>query len=263
MNRSTSGQNGKIGAVDFYDELAPLFHLIFLDWDASIHRQGRQLAGLIHSLWPGHHTVLDVSCGIGTQSIALAMNGFQVTGSDLSEKAVERAVAEAGRRNQDIAFSVCDMRDAHAHHGGGFDLVVSCDNSVPHLLTDEDILVAFQQMLACLRPGGGCLVSVRDYDQEERGTNLVRPYGVRIENGKRYIGFQVWDFDSEHHYDFTMFFIEEDLSSKETRVRTMRSRYYAIGTDKLLALMREAGFEDVMRLDEVFYQPALIGTRPA
>jgi hypothetical protein len=52
------------------------------------------------------------------------------------------------------------MRGAFAQHGGGFDLVVSCDNSIPHLLSDAEISLALRQMLACLRPGGGCLGQV-------------------------------------------------------------------------------------------------------
>jgi SAM-dependent methyltransferase len=247
---------------DFYDDLAPLYHLIYEDWDASIERQGQRLSAVIRSAWPGHQTVLDVSCGIGTQAIALTKYGFQVKGSDLSAKEVERAATEAKKRNQDIAFSVCDMRRAYAHHGGGFDLVVSCDNSIPHLLTDEDISLALHEMYACLRPGGGCLLTVRDYDKEPRGTNIVKPYGARVENGKRYLAFQVWDFDGAC-YDVTLFVIEEDVSTKDVRARAMRSRYYAIGTQKLLVLMRQAGFLNVKRLDEVFYQPVLVGTKPA
>ncbi|HVS00912.1 MAG TPA: class I SAM-dependent methyltransferase, partial [Thermoanaerobaculia bacterium] len=205
----------------FYDDLAPLFHLIFQDWDASIRRQGEQLKRILQAEWPGHSAVLDLSCGIGTQAIALAQEGFRVTASDLSTQAVERARREAVLRGQDIAFSVCDMRQACGHHGSGFDLVISCDNSVPHLLDDRDILLAFHQMVACLRPGGGCLVSVRDYDQEPRGRSLVKPYGVREENGKRYLPFQVWDFEGEH-YDFTLFLVEEDLSSREVTTHVMR-----------------------------------------
>jgi len=36
-------------------------------------------------------------------------------------------------------------------------------------------------------------LTVRDYDREEHGTGLVKPYGIREEGGKRYIIFQVWD----------------------------------------------------------------------
>ena len=48
----------------FYDQLAPLYHLIYHDWDASIRRQGEQLAAVIEAEWPGSRSVLDVSCGI-------------------------------------------------------------------------------------------------------------------------------------------------------------------------------------------------------
>jgi SAM-dependent methyltransferase len=247
---------------DFYDALAPHYHLIFADWDASIARQGRELAAVLRAGWPRHDAVLDVSCGIGTQSIALAQAGFRVKGSDSAAAAVERARAEAAKRGLAIEFGVCDMRDAFACHGGGFDIVLSADNSIPHLLTDDAIVQALESMRACLKPGGGCLLTVRDYDREPRGTNLVKPYRARIENGRRFLGVQVWDFDGDH-YDLTLYLIEEDLGTGAVATRALRSRYYAIGTDRLLGLMRRAGFTGVRRLDGVFYQPVLVGTRPA
>jgi hypothetical protein len=66
-----------------------------------------------------------------------------------------RAEHEARARGAKVLFSVCDMRQAHEHHGSGFDVVISCDNSLPHLLTDDDLLVALKEMLACLSAGGG------------------------------------------------------------------------------------------------------------
>lgn len=246
---------------NFYNTLTPFYHLIFQDWEASMKRQGMQLSRIIQSEWPRAKNVLDVSCGIGTQAIALAANGYSVTGSDLSGEAVVRAVEESSKRGLDIPFSVCDMRDAHAHHGAAFDLVISADNSIPHLLSDEEIKQALAQMYACLTKGGGCLITIRDYEALERGTNLVKPYGVRVEAGRRYLIFQVWDFE-EDIYELTFFFIEEDLATRDTVTHTMRTRYYAISIDKLCDLMRLVGFQGVRRLDNVFYQPVLIGTRP-
>lgn len=246
--------------TDFYDQLTPLYHLVHQDWNASIELQGEQLAGLIESHWSGSHKLLDVSCGIGTQALGLAMRGYAVTASDLSPNEIARAGHEAALRDVHLALSVCDMRQAHAHHGSGFDVVISGDNSLPHLLTDHDILVALKEMRACLREGGGCLVTVRDYEREERGKNLVKPYGTRLVDGRRYLLFQVWDFDGEH-YDLGFFFVEENLATSAVKTHVMRSRYYAVSTAKLMALMRQAGFEEVRRLDGVFYQPVLIGTR--
>jgi len=248
---------------EFYDSLAPLYHLVYQDWPASVRRQGAQLAALIHAEWPARGRLLDVSCGIGTQAIGLALQGFAVTGSDVSAGAVGRAQQEAGSWGVSLALSVCDVRQAHGHHGAGFDLVISCDNSLPHLLTDQDLLLGLQQMRACLAPGGGCIITLRDYAREERGRHLVKPCGVRLEGGKRYLLFQVWDFSAEgSHYDLSFFFVEEDLRTQETRAHTLRSRYYAVSTERLCELMREAGFERVRRIDDAFYQPVLVGTQP-
>jgi len=35
----------------FYDELAPLYHLVYEDWEASVARQGTALASLIGEHW--------------------------------------------------------------------------------------------------------------------------------------------------------------------------------------------------------------------
>lgn len=246
----------------FYDQLTPFYHLIHQDWNASVHRQGELLSNLIEAQWPGCKSVLDVSCGIGTQAIGLAMKGYSVTASDISEKAIARAAQEARKRGATIKFSVCDMREAFTHHNATFDVVISCDNSLPHLLTDKDLLVALKQMAACVCVGGGCLITVRDYEIEDRGKNLVKPYGVRIESGHRYLLFQVWDFEGEH-YDLTFFFVVENLATGAVKTHAMRSRYYAISTGRLCELMQEAGFHNVRRLDGAFYQPVLVGTRAA
>jgi SAM-dependent methyltransferase len=219
------------------------------------------LRNIIRAQWGEQvHSVLDVSCGIGTQSLGLARFGFQVTASDLSPQAIARAKKEAEARNLSIPFSVCDMRQAYRHHGGGFDVVSSCDNSIPHLLSDREILLALQEMYACLRPTGGCLLTIRAYDTEERGRGIVKPYGIREEGSKRYLIFQVWDFEGEQ-YALSMYFIEGDLQSGATQTQVMRSRYYAISPNHLLELMKQAGFADVKRLDDVFYQPVLVGTK--
>jgi SAM-dependent methyltransferase len=246
---------------DFYDRLTPFYHLIFQDWDASVERQAEQLSTLMRQRWGMDlKSVLDVSCGIGTQAIGLAGRGFAVTASDISSAAIARARTEASRRQVDIEFSVCDMRECFVHRGREFDVVITCDNSITHLLNDDDILRALGQMFDCTRPGGGCLISVRDYDREERGTGLVKPFGVRDRDGIRSIVFQVWEFSGDI-YDLSMYVIIDDGSDRPA-AHVMRSKYYAIGTARLLELMSRVGFASVERLDGRFYQPVLVGTRP-
>jgi SAM-dependent methyltransferase len=245
----------------FYDTIAPFHHLIFADWERSIERQARQLADIIEARWgTGIRSILDVSCGIGTQALGLAGRGYRVTASDLSERAIERARAEAQGRGLAIDFSVGDMRAASDHHHGPFDVVISCDNSLPHLLSDDEILLALGQLHACARLGGGCLLSVRDYDREPRGRGIVKPYGVREAKDERVVIFQVWDFEGAL-YDLSMYFVVEDRATGKATTHVATTKYYAIGTDRLMALMEQAGFTAVARLDEPFYQPVLLGDR--
>jgi len=247
-------------ANDFYKKLTPFYYLIYPDWDKSIERQASQLNSIITEYWGGGiHTVLDVSCGIGTQALGLAQLDYQVTASDLSEAEVERARQEAQERALEIPFSVADMRQAFTHHQRQFDLVISCDNSVPHLLNDDDILQAFQQFFKCTRPGGGVIITVRDYDKEERSGTQVKPYGIRVKDRKRYLIFQVWDFDGDI-YDISMYFISDD-GEAECVTHVMRSKYYAVGTGKLMSILEQTGFVDVERLDGRFFQPVIIGKK--
>lgn len=238
----------------FYAGLAPLYHLIYEDWEASAARQAAALDAIIRKTWGDRvRSLLDVSCGIGTQCLGLARMGYDVTASDLSPDLVERAKAEA--RGLQIAFSVADMREAAAHHGQTFDLVISCDNSVPHLLTDDDILAAFEQFHLCTRPGGGCLISVRDYDKEDLSQPQVKPYGTRNVNGTQWTITQHWE-PRGRLYDLTMRFVQDHGEQ-----RTFRSTYYAVGIPRLMELMTKAGFNDVQRLDDAFFQPVITGTK--
>ena len=245
---------------NFYRQLAPFYHLIYPDWEASIEQQARALDRVIRKYWGNRvDTILDVACGIGTQTLGLAQLGYRLTASDLSAAEIDRARREAARRGLTITFSVADMGRAYKHHRQQFDLVIACDNAVPHLLTDEEILAAFRQFYHCVRPGGGCLISVRDYDREERAGVQVKPYGLRLEGKTRYLLFQVWEFTGPT-YELSIYFVE-DRGGSDCLTHVMRTEYYAVGTDKLIQLMASAGFHQLRRLDGAFFQPVIIGKK--
>jgi glycine/sarcosine N-methyltransferase len=82
--------------LSLYEELAGDYHLIFADWQAAVRWQGETLDRLIRAYADGPPlTVLDCSCGIGTQAIGLAQRGYQMHATDLSPAAIERAEREA------------------------------------------------------------------------------------------------------------------------------------------------------------------------
>ena len=247
-------------APSFYDELAPYYHLLFPDWEASIERQGAALAGVLAEcgVAPGG-AVLDAACGVGTQTIGLARRGYRVRASDISPGAVARARGELARRGLAAEVVTADLRALEAAHPGGFAAVLACDNAVPHLLSDAEILRAFRSCHGQLAPGGALVISVRDYAALERRDPDVRPHALTRAGGHRHLAVQVWEWEGDQ-YDLRLYLTDEAPDGSCT-TRVMRSRYYAVPIDRLLALMREAGFARVERRDGVFFQPLLVGRR--
>jgi SAM-dependent methyltransferase len=245
----------------FYDDLAPLYHLIYEDWEAASARHGRALAALITERWgPGARVVLDAAVGIGTQALGLLGQGFDVIGSDLSLRAVARAAREASARGLRLRCLVADFRAA-ALRPESADVVLAADNALPHLESTDAIATALGECFSCVRAGGGCVITMRDYGTPPpAGTVERRPYGERSWQGRRYRLQQVWTWHGPR-YEVAMEIVLLDAGATE-RATILKTSYLAIAPARVAELMHEVGFEDVEQLDGRFFQPVLVGTRP-
>ncbi|MGW8760878.1 class I SAM-dependent methyltransferase [Streptomyces sp. NPDC055815] len=244
----------------FYDELADDYHLIYSDWDASIRRQGDALDTLIGQ---DLAAVLDCSCGIGTQAIGLALHGHRVTGTDISPRAAARAAREAARRGLSLRTAAADMRRL-PFADGRFDTVVCADNSLPHLLTEQEVNAALVEMRRVLRPGGRALISTRPYDDLRRDRPASTPPQVHSAaeagGGERSVTFQLWHWHEDgEHYDLEHFQLAP--AGGDWRVQVRRTTYWALGRDRLAGLAAKAGFVDLrwrMPQETGFFQPLLV-----
>ena len=242
----------------FYDSIAESYHLIYADWEASMRRHGEAIAAMLGDPAPSDTRVLDVSAGIGTQSLPLAALGYDVVARDVSGGAVDRLRREAAQRGLEIDASRCDMRQVQGTVAGVFDAVISFDNSVPHLGNDEEISRALAEMVGCLRRDGVVLISLRDYGSEDRSPTSIHRYGEHVREGVRLRFSQEWEWTDEAHYQTTMVLEEDRGGGWEEALRATAS-YYAIPLEGLERLMQEAGLE-VDRVEEpVFFQPVLRG----
>jgi SAM-dependent methyltransferase len=242
----------------FYDSLADDYHLMFPDWWAHATWQGDVLDRLLRDRGvQGGARLLDCTCGIGTQALPLAQLGYRVTGSDLSAGAVARARAEAAGRGIDVRLVVADVRVLDV--GGPFDAVISSDNSLPHLRTEDDLGSALTAVHARLAPGGVFLASVRDYDALVRDQVRGVMPTVHEDGGARRIVGQAWTWTDEMRtVTFDLFMIEQRGGDWRTTVRT--TVYRAWRRDELTAAMRAAGFLDVTwhaPAESGYYQPVV------
>ncbi|MEQ9105067.1 MAG: class I SAM-dependent methyltransferase [Rhodothermales bacterium] len=95
--------------------------------------------------------VLDVGCGRGRHAMAFAERGFDVTGVDLAQRALEIARKSAADRGLSIHFEQGDMRDVHAP--AAFDLVVNLFTAFGYFTEHEEHLRVVSALRSAAKPG--------------------------------------------------------------------------------------------------------------
>jgi SAM-dependent methyltransferase len=107
-------------------------------------------------LTPGMR-VLDVGCGPGRHSLALARRGIDVVGVDHSAEFVRLAQAAASADGLSATFTELDVRELD--RPGEFDATLCLCQGGFGLLGGRDETEVFGRIAATLRPGGGLVLS--------------------------------------------------------------------------------------------------------
>lgn len=130
--------------------------------DRRYRYQRLKYAGIIAALPPGRRyaRTLDLGCGLGLLSRALAARSDEVLGFDIAQEAVDRA----RRRAADVAnlrFERADFMDLPRSLDGQFDLVTLADTLyyLPSPITDDALKTAAAGVGRLLAPGGLCLLA--------------------------------------------------------------------------------------------------------
>lgn len=136
----------KLGLPLDYKELSEHFDAL------NIHKDTEAQNLSLEKLLKSHNvkTVLDLTCGTGSQVFFLADRGYQVMGADLSSALLKQAREKARRKDLDIPFIEGDMRTVKI---GTFDAVITIFNAVGHL-TKKGVEKAIKNIHQNLKRGG-------------------------------------------------------------------------------------------------------------
>jgi glycine/sarcosine N-methyltransferase len=250
--------------LGYYQRVAACYSDTVPDWLGAVGRQALSLDSLLTSL-VGHGplSILDCTCGIGTQTLGLAARGHRVVGTDVSSAAIDEARAHADRLGLDVSFDVLDVRQLGTGLDQAFDAVVSADNSLPHLLSEEDLGLAAVGAMCRLRPDGLLLASIRDYDRHLSSRPSCTTPQVWDDAEGRHLSFQTWDWLDQRLYRSCMFVLDE--VEGEWSVRSAEGAIYrAWLRSEVAAILVGSGFVDVkwrLPADTGFHQP-IVTARP-
>lgn len=100
-------------------------------------------------------TILDVGCGGGILTEALARSGAQITGIDLSEASLEIARRHAKEQGLNIDYRYESIEQVAEKHAGKFD-VITCMEMLEHVPAPDKIISACSRLL---KPGGHAFFS--------------------------------------------------------------------------------------------------------
>lgn len=216
--------------MSFYQSIAQVYDNIF-----PVNRS--QVAFLQQEL-DEIKRVLDVGCGTGTLSLALAKLGFSCVGLDLEPAMIAVARDNAKTMKVDAQFETADMGRVDATWPvPQCEAIVCLGNTLVHLPTDA-VVGALRGFAQHLPPGGKLVVQILNYDRilDLRVTSL--PF---IDNDHLTFA-RTYGFESVPSY----LAFNTELVVKATGQKLENTEpLYPLRPHELETLAREAGFDDV------------------
>jgi SAM-dependent methyltransferase len=176
-----------MSAVDEHYEHLLAQHYSWMFGVSFEERVNEQKAFLSHALEPLESApedtlAVDLGCGPGFQTIALAQLGFSpVIAIDTSSALLDELRSHIG--NLPVKTEKADLRTLPAIVPAGRATVIVCmGDTLTHLPQRADVATLFRDVFESLRPGGMFVITYRDLTKELFGTDRFIP--VRSDDDK-------------------------------------------------------------------------------
>ena len=183
---------------------------------------------------PNGKMVLDLCCGPGRCSVALAKAGFKVTGVDRTKFLLNKARAKAKKEKVKIEWVQMDMRDFVRPNA--FNLVLSMFTSFGYFDNRREDLKVLKHIFRSLIPGGAFVIDVTGKEWLARIFQPTRSYN--LPDGTKVI------HRSEIFDDWTRVRNEWILIRKE-EAKTFRFHHTIYSGQELKDRIEQTGFAKV------------------
>lgn len=188
--------------------------------------------------------VLDAACGTGQHAIALAGRGYELAGADLSEGMIERARFNATAAGIKVRWQAAGFGELRSELGNDFDAVLCLGNSLPHVLTADDLSLTLSDFAACLRPGGLLLIQNRNFDRVLAGQERWMQSQSHREGQQEWVFLRFYDFQPQGTLLFTVVTLHRD-GTEEWEQREVSTQLWPQQQHEVTAALGAAGFDGI------------------
>lgn len=144
--------------VSFYEQISKYYDYIFPVGESQVQFISKAVGAPCKRL-------LDVACGSGGYTAALARMGYRMTATDVEEEMVRLAAGKMQTAGVDAEVVRCDMRELESTFSGKFDGIFCIGNSIVHLGNTGEILLVLKQVYGLLDEGGVLVLQTINYDR--------------------------------------------------------------------------------------------------
>jgi 2-polyprenyl-3-methyl-5-hydroxy-6-metoxy-1,4-benzoquinol methylase len=195
-----------------------------------------------------HSRLLDIGCGTGSLSIALA-NAYalsstsspqstKVTALDLDDEMIHKANEKNSLSGNPVNFRVLNMLDIESVFGcESFDTIICLGNTIVHLLKTEEIELFFNAAASVLVPGGKLILQGLNYNYILNDTITALPL---IVNGD--IQF-IRNYKHSDQNDLLEF--KTEIRIKEAASVSGSTFHNPLRPEMLQTLIKKAGFSNL------------------
>ncbi len=183
----------------------------------------------------GIRSAVDAGAGTGFHSLLLSELGLKVSAVDVSPAMLEALRRNAGFRGLEVETVRSTFADIGRRLRGTYDAVFCLGNSLPHVLTEEQLLAALAAFRSLLGSGGILFVQLLNYTKLLAGRERIQ--NVRENGEKLFIRF--YDY-GEVLLQFNILTLTRLPSGFETHLESVPLRPW-VGGD-LRPLLERAGF---------------------
>lgn len=195
--------------------------------------------------------VLDAATGTGMHAIALAKQGFQASGVDISEGMIYSARQNAVEFGADVFFEIAGfgktadrLRSLSGGRGIPYDSVLCLGNSLPHVNNREELRSALDDFSACLQSGGLLILQNRNFDSVlARKDRWMEPQSYK-EGNDEILYLRFYDFLPDGHIQFNILTLKHRLNDSWEQ-SVLETHLFPITRDDLVQELELAGFKEI------------------